>query len=763
MAKDKSTIAARVVLYARVSTEEQGSDDHHSLEAQLNEMRDYARQKGWTVVGEFVETLSGTRRDRPQLDALLELARSRNFDILLVHELSRLSRSVYHTLDIFDLLGKHNIGFASVRDPDFDFADPTKRFFLIILAAIHEYYIGLLKMHISKAKRQRARAGLYNASIVPYGYASSGDPQQPPVIVPKEAEAVRFAYEKYAAGHHSHVEIMELLTESGYRNRQGKRFPKDTVADMLGNPFYMGKVLYRGDHGKAEEIFDGLHEPIVTEALWESVQRVRASRRSASRAVQKPYRVYLLSNLARCDVCGRKLRSQASKSGPQYYREMSYERGYVDCPHHSLGVRTEVVDKQIHAIVNAIQLPDDWQQDLAEQLGDDEETLQLQRQRQSLEAERRRVKEMYLHGDFEDDADLYHAELARIRRELDSLPTLDQLENLGAASELVRSLHDVWPESDPADQRDLLRLMVREVQVDVATGRVVSVQPQAVFIPLFRQVPLLSEREFGVFVPTWTPAVATEVLAIDHLPAVLQTPEQGAALPFVVADPLLPEPSARIAPALSHALTLCREAGGVPQTLVQIVSPERPAWPADLRKWVPAVARTATLDEVLTASRDSLDVVSTRYLLWDRVFNASQSADPAGWPKALAAVLTTGGVWYSIEALPMEMAAHWAYTFFPELWEWARARTRDLHTVFGDAQAVGLNPHVKRQVFYQPVKLSVAAELAERRVGPLARLTDQAYEQGRQQLQTALQDQGADAVIGSEFTLIEMWAQKGKG
>lgn len=186
-------------------------------------------------------------------------------------------------------------------------------------------------------------------------------------------------------------------------------------------------------------------------------------------------RVYLLSNLARCDLCGRKLRSQASQAGPQYYREMSYERGYVDCPHHSLGVRTAVVDKQIHAIVNAIQLPDDWQQALAEQLGDDEETAQLQRQRQSLEAERRRVKEMYLHGDFEDDADLYHAELARIRRELDSLPTLDQLENLGSASELVRSLHDVWPESDPADQRDLLRLMVREVQVDVATGRVVSV------------------------------------------------------------------------------------------------------------------------------------------------------------------------------------------------------------------------------------------------------------------------------------------------
>ena len=156
-------------------------------------------------------------------------------------------------------------------------------------------------------------------------------------------------------------------------------------------------------------------------------------------------------------------------------------------------------------------------------------------------------------------------------------------------------------------------------------------------------------------------------------------------------------------------------------------------------------------------------MVSTRYLLWDRVFNASQPADLAGWPKALAAVLTTGGVWYSIEVLPAEMAAHWAYTFFPELWEWARARTRDLHAVFGEAQAVGLNPHVKRQVFYQPVRLSVAAGLAERRVGPLALLTDQAYEQGLLKLQRALQEQGGDAVIGSEFTLIEMWAQRGKG
>ena len=157
----------------------------------------------------------------------------------------------------------------------------------------------------------------------------------------------------------------------------------------------------------------------------------------------------------------------------------------------------------------------------------------------------------------------------RVRRALDSLPTVDQLENLGS-SKRIGSLHDVWTQSDPADQRDLLRLRVREVQGDVVTGRAVS---------------LLSEREFGVFVPTRT-----------------------------------------------------------------------------------AVARSATLDEVLDALRDSLDAVSTRYLLWDRVFNASQPADPADLPKALAAVLTTG----ACGNRSMFCRRRWrpmGRTLFSELWE----------------------------------------------------------------------------------------------
>lgn len=112
----------RVVLYARAASRTPRTDEPDALDAQLNTMRAYAASRGWTNSGEFVEMISGLRRDRPQLEALLGLAQERAFDLLLVHELSRLSRSVSQAFEIFGILESHQMDFASVQEPDFDFA-----------------------------------------------------------------------------------------------------------------------------------------------------------------------------------------------------------------------------------------------------------------------------------------------------------------------------------------------------------------------------------------------------------------------------------------------------------------------------------------------------------------------------------------------------------------------------------------------------------------------------------------------------------------
>lgn len=219
------------------------------------------------------------------------------------------------------------MGFASVKDPEFDFSDPGKRFFLTIMAAINEYYIHLLKQHTSKSKRERSRQGLYNASTSPLGYAHSDDAKKPATINDEQAAIIRFIFESYSSGRYSDQDIADLLNQKGNHTRTGRRFPKDGISEILMNVYYVGKVSYTATKSNTE-IYDGQHQAIISADLWEKCQNVRSSRRHLSRAVQKNYRNYLLSMLAVCDVCGRTLRAQGAKVG-SYYREMSYERGYI--------------------------------------------------------------------------------------------------------------------------------------------------------------------------------------------------------------------------------------------------------------------------------------------------------------------------------------------------------------------------------------------------------------------------------------------------
>ncbi len=760
-------LTRRAVLYARVSKEEQASQDHFSIDAQINEMRECADERGWEVAAVFVDDMTGTKMKRPELEAMLEMADSKGFDVLLVHELSRLSRaSVYETLEIFQILGQHNIGFVSVKEPDFDFADPSRRFFLIILAALNQYYIDLLRIHTSKAKRQRARQGLYNASITPYGYQHDGGAQDPPIIVDEEAQAMRLVYEQYATGQHSMMAVADMLNNAGYRARpsrkypQGKRFGKAYIAKILRNPFYMGKVIYgtRTPHDETE-IFAGQHEAIISPELWERCQRIREGRRADSRSVQKPHRVYLLSKLARCDVCQRKLRSQGGPSAT-YYREMSYQGGHVDCPNRNTGTRTEKVDAYIHEMIKSIQLPDDWLEEVAQQLDDEDELHEIRRQRERLEAERRQLKLMKIRGEFDEDADLYNAETKRIRQELDSLPTYDELESLKAAAASIQELSETWSEASSTDQRDLLRLMLRAVDVDVPNKRVVSVIPQAVFIPILRAAPLLQERDFGSFIPVQPPEmIESGDLDTPRMAALTEYPDNPTALPFLAGNPLQPDPQTLLTPGLNQAMKACKEGGIEPEMVVQCLSPGRELLPVDTGQWPLAAEYTLSEEEILARPRESIDVLATQFWLWDQVV-AGQS-DQADILLAHAyRALTEGGVWYMQELLPLEMPAHWVFDYFPEAWRWARYQSWNFHTFYTSLQAAGFTPEATRHVYAQPISLGVALEIAQDRPGILAFLSDRHFTLGLERVGQVISERDPFHLIGSDVTLIEVWAQK---
>jgi DNA invertase Pin-like site-specific DNA recombinase len=122
----------RAALYLRVSTLEQNS------ETQGIELRQFARQRGYEVVQEYVDHgVSGTKVRRPALDQLLKDAHRRKFNAVLVWSCDRLARSTKHFLEVLDGLNELGIQFHSQREA-IDTDGPLGRAIVVIISAIAE-------------------------------------------------------------------------------------------------------------------------------------------------------------------------------------------------------------------------------------------------------------------------------------------------------------------------------------------------------------------------------------------------------------------------------------------------------------------------------------------------------------------------------------------------------------------------------------------------------------------------------------------------
>ena len=280
----------RAALYARVSTAEQ-AEEGHSIQAQLGAMRAHCERMGWEVAGEYVDAgISGKLESRERLDALMADAQNRRFQIVIVHKLDRFYRNQKALWTALGQLSDWGIGFLSITE-NIDLGSVAGKVLIAVLAAMAEGYIDNLSAETKKGKRQRAKEGLSNASITPYGYQRTEAGE----IVPDayEAEAIRMAFKAYASGKYSDAQVAALLNDAGFVPRGishwGKRlaWSKDTITDTLKNVFYIGKVKHR------EEEFQGRHEPLISRELWDRAQVVRSERTRLKKTAATVYGIYL--------------------------------------------------------------------------------------------------------------------------------------------------------------------------------------------------------------------------------------------------------------------------------------------------------------------------------------------------------------------------------------------------------------------------------------------------------------------------------------
>lgn len=125
----------KVAIYARVSTTDQ------NCEIQLRDLREYVTRRGWTSVGEFVDTgFSGAKASRPALDKLMRTAARHECECIVVTKIDRFSRSVLHLNQQLQDLGSAGVRFiATSQSIDTDERNPTTRLLLQILGAVAEF------------------------------------------------------------------------------------------------------------------------------------------------------------------------------------------------------------------------------------------------------------------------------------------------------------------------------------------------------------------------------------------------------------------------------------------------------------------------------------------------------------------------------------------------------------------------------------------------------------------------------------------------
>ena len=140
----------RAVLYMRVSTV-----DQHP-ESQLHDLRQLAQQRGFEIVREYTDKISGTKARRPGLDELLHDARRGRFDTVLVWAFDRIGRSTRHFLEVLDEFSRLEIEFISFRE-NIDTGGPLGRALMIIIGAIAELERNLII--------ERVRAGMRRARL----------------------------------------------------------------------------------------------------------------------------------------------------------------------------------------------------------------------------------------------------------------------------------------------------------------------------------------------------------------------------------------------------------------------------------------------------------------------------------------------------------------------------------------------------------------------------------------------------------------------
>ncbi|MEG1108869.1 MAG: recombinase family protein [Oscillospiraceae bacterium] len=290
----------RVTFYARVSTDK--PEQQGSLENQIQYYTDFIQKnQNWSYVPGYVdEGISGASTfKRESFLRMIEDGEREKFDYIITKEISRFSRNTLDSIQYTRRLLDAGVGVLFQSD-NINTLDTDSEFRLVVMAGVAQDELRKLSERLKFGFRQSIKNGRVLGNDRLWGYDKKDCKLS---IIPRQAEAVRLAFELYATGNYGLRKLSQELSARGYKSLQGNDFNAVTLGHMLQNPkykgWYCGNKTKSLDYRKKKTLFldeeewvtypDPKIPALVSEELWERANSLYKKRSQRAKALGVGY------------------------------------------------------------------------------------------------------------------------------------------------------------------------------------------------------------------------------------------------------------------------------------------------------------------------------------------------------------------------------------------------------------------------------------------------------------------------------------------
>jgi len=510
----------QVALYARVSSDQQA--DANTIDSQMAALRAQITADGFDLhsVVEFIDTgYSGSSLVRPALERLRDVAAAGGLDRLYVHCPDRLARHYAYQVLLLEELTQRGVEVIFLNRPLGH--TPEDQLLLQVQGVIAEYERAKFLERSRRGKRHAAQEGRVGILChAPYGYryvnkqAGGGDARFD--IVGDEARVVQQVFAWVGHERCTINAVCRRLHQAGVRTRTGKaHWDHKTIWDMLKNPAYKGEAAFgktrwtpvgsrlraprgrpthsrRGSSGKEVPQDEWITIPVpalVEAALFEAVQAQLEENKRRARIPEKGSR-YLLQGLLVCRQCGYAYCGRTNDARHAYYRCA----GAMNIPRHgfervcwSKPLRMDQTDAAVwHEVCQLLAQPARLEQAYRQRLHPNqppEASHGLETQMSKLRRGLARLIDSYADGlidkqEFEPRVTQMRARLQHLEAQMQHLQAEGEMEEelrliMGRLETFAATVHDGLQQADFHTRREIIRSLVKRVEVDQQHIRVV--------------------------------------------------------------------------------------------------------------------------------------------------------------------------------------------------------------------------------------------------------------------------------------------------